>query len=109
MRQARRQHEVRQHGSSSSGRHASSDEGSTTGRHSSTPSHSTPSHSTPKHGATGDDYTVVAGDTLASIADAHQVSGGWKALAAGNSDVAAHPDMIMPGQHLRLTGTGSPA
>ncbi len=57
----------------------------------------------PKHAASGG-YTVVAGDTLGSIADSHQVSGGWKALADANPDIASNPNMIFPQQQLVLPG-----
>lgn len=63
--------------------------------------------STPKH-ALPDDYTVVSGDTLGSIASTHQVSGGWQALADANKDIA-NPNMIMPGQHLAMPGGGTPS
>jgi LysM repeat protein len=56
--------------------------------------------------APSDDYTVVAGDTLGAIADSHQVSGGWQALAAVNRSIT-DPNMIMPGQHLAMPGGGS--
>ncbi|HEY2222225.1 transglycosylase family protein [Actinomycetospora sp.] len=69
-------------------------------------SSSTPKRSSaPKH-AQADDYTVVAGDTLGSIASTHQVSGGWQALASANRTVT-DPNMIMPGQHLAMPGGGS--
>ena len=96
------------------GKHASSGKSvsSSTSRHSSTQtqaqtptrhSSSTGRTSTPKHAASGD-YTVVAGDTLGSIASSHGVGGGWQALAGANPDIASHPDMIMPGQRLELPG-----
>ena len=93
------------HGSSgksvSTSRHSASTEKPATTRHST----STGRSSTPKHAASGD-YTVAAGDTLGSIAGAHGVDGGWKALADANPDIAAHPDLIMPGQQLTLPGSG---
>ncbi|MCD2195795.1 LysM peptidoglycan-binding domain-containing protein [Actinomycetospora endophytica] len=72
----------------------------------STSSSSSSRSSAPKH-ALPDDYTVVAGDTLSSIATSHQVSGGWQALASANRSVAGNPNMIMPGQHLAMPGGGS--
>jgi nucleoid-associated protein YgaU len=47
-------------------------------------------------------YTVVSGDTLSKIAAANGVSGGWQALFQANSDVVTDPDLIFPGQLLRL-------
>jgi nucleoid-associated protein YgaU len=88
--------------SSSSGGHS----GATTpsgGSHRTTTRHSTTPHGTaPSQGSGG--YTVVAGDTLSSIASSHGVSGGWRALAAANQGVSTNPDMIMPGQHLSMPG-----
>lgn len=55
----------------------------------------------PKHAApSGETYTVVAGDTLSKIAQAHQVSGGWKALHQLNASTVADPTLIYPGQQL---------
>ncbi len=47
-------------------------------------------------------YTVVSGDTLSGIAAAQNVTGGWEALFAANSDVISNADLIYPGQVLRL-------
>jgi nucleoid-associated protein YgaU len=47
-------------------------------------------------------YTVVSGDTLSKIAAANGVAGGWQALFQANSDVVSVPDLIFPGQLLRL-------
>ncbi len=48
-------------------------------------------------------YTVVQGDTLYKIAQAHGISGGWQALYAKNrSTVGGDPNMILVGQHLSL-------
>ncbi|MQY10480.1 hypothetical protein SRB5_05880 [Streptomyces sp. RB5] len=50
-------------------------------------------------------YTVRAGDTLSAIADAHEVRGGWPALYERNRQViGADPDLIIPGQRLKLHG-----
>ncbi|MER5478569.1 transglycosylase family protein [Streptomyces sp. NPDC002734] len=60
-----------------------------------------------------DMYTVVRGDSLSGIADAREVQGGWQSLYAANrSTVGSDPDLIMPGQRLRMPDTarpGSPA
>jgi murein DD-endopeptidase MepM/ murein hydrolase activator NlpD len=51
-------------------------------------------------------YTVVRGDSLSGIADAHKVRGGWRGLYAANRQtVGADPDLIVPGQRLKLRGT----
>ncbi|WP_435812420.1 transglycosylase family protein [Streptomyces smyrnaeus] len=48
-------------------------------------------------------YTVVSGDTLYKIANAHDVSGGWKTVYDANRQViGADPDLILPGQKLSL-------
>jgi resuscitation-promoting factor RpfA len=49
----------------------------------------------------GDTYTVAPGDTLSSIAAAHGVSGGWKALRAANPGLR-NPDLLTVGSRLRL-------
>ncbi|NLU69191.1 transglycosylase family protein [Streptomyces sp. HNM0574] len=49
-------------------------------------------------------YKVVRGDTLAKIADAEHVDGGWKKLYETNRDtVGGNPDVIIPGQKLSLS------
>ncbi|MGW0749538.1 transglycosylase family protein [Streptomyces sp. NPDC002587] len=49
-------------------------------------------------------YTVQAGDSLATIADAKGVKGGWKGLYAANEQVIGeNADLIKPGQNLDLT------
>ncbi|WP_380285670.1 transglycosylase family protein [Kitasatospora purpeofusca] len=51
----------------------------------------------------GHGYTVRSGDTLAGIATAQGVSGGWQALYDGNrGTVGADPNLIVPGQVLAL-------
>lgn len=59
--------------------------------------------------ATDGTYTVVVGDYLDKIAREHNVPGGWPALYAANRDVVGdNPDLIFPGQVLKLP-TGSVA
>ncbi|MGX1365800.1 LysM repeat protein [Streptomyces canus] len=55
-------------------------------------------------------YTVVRGDSLSGIADAHKVRGGWQGLYSANrKTIGADPDLILPGQRLRLrAGAGTP-
>ncbi|MFD9307793.1 transglycosylase family protein [Streptomyces sp. NPDC060048] len=49
-------------------------------------------------------YTVQAGDSLAAIADAKGVKGGWNALYEANEQVIGeNADFIKPGQNLDLT------
>ncbi|MDQ1065894.1 transglycosylase family protein [Streptomyces canus] len=51
-------------------------------------------------------YTVVRGDSLSGIADARKVRGGWRGLYAANrKTVGADPDLILPGQRLKLRAT----
>ena len=48
-------------------------------------------------------YEVVGGDSLSSIAEAHEVKGGWPGLYERNrATVGGDPDLIMPGQRLDL-------
>ncbi|MEO6880328.1 MAG: transglycosylase family protein [Mycobacteriaceae bacterium] len=47
-------------------------------------------------------YTVVSGDTLAKIARAQGVKGGWQAIFANNRGVIANPNLIFPGETLTL-------
>ena len=50
--------------------------------------------------------TVHEGDSLSSIATAHHVHGGWESVYAVNRTVVGRdPDVIRPGEHLRLPGT----
>ncbi|MFE0688441.1 LysM peptidoglycan-binding domain-containing protein, partial [Streptomyces xiamenensis] len=51
--------------------------------------------------ASGDTYTVVAGDSLSKIAAAHGVS--WQQLYQQNKSVVGDdPNLIFPGQQLAL-------
>ncbi|MFG3101067.1 transglycosylase family protein [Streptomyces sp. NPDC048182] len=53
-------------------------------------------------------YTVVTGDTLSGIADTQRVPGGWQRLYRANrAEIGADPDLILPGQHLALRGSGA--
>jgi nucleoid-associated protein YgaU len=56
-----------------------------------------------KAAATGKHYTVKAGDTLAKIAAAQHVKGGWRALFKLNQKALhGNPSLIFPGQRLSL-------
>ncbi|MCZ9348662.1 LysM peptidoglycan-binding domain-containing protein [Streptomyces mutabilis] len=48
------------------------------------------------------EYKVVKGDTLSSIAEEHDVKGGWAKLFKLNDDVVDDADLIYPGQQLHL-------
>ncbi|MET9493747.1 LysM peptidoglycan-binding domain-containing M23 family metallopeptidase [Streptomyces sp. NPDC006552] len=68
------------------------------------------------HAATGDaapaatTYTVKAGDTLAKIAAAQHVDGGWQKLYEANKKVVgADAGLIKPGQQLTLEGAAPAA
>lgn len=48
------------------------------------------------------EYKVVKGDTLSSIAEEHDVKGGWAKLFELNDDIVQDADLIYPGQQLHL-------
>ncbi|KUO18959.1 transglycosylase family protein [Streptomyces dysideae] len=48
------------------------------------------------------EYKVVKGDTLSSIAEEHDVKGGWVKLFELNKDIVSDADLIYPGQQLHL-------
>ncbi|SDF02672.1 LysM domain-containing protein [Blastococcus aurantiacus] len=52
--------------------------------------------------SSGGDYRVRRGDTLAKIARAQGVDGGWRALWAMNRDAVRNPNVIRVGQQLSL-------
>ncbi|MCH0538355.1 LysM peptidoglycan-binding domain-containing protein [Streptomyces sp. MUM 203J] len=63
-----------------------------------------PKRVTPKTIKKGDgEYTVVAGDTLGTIAAEQGVKGGWKKLFDLNKDIVEDADLIYPGQKLHLS------
>ena len=68
--------------------------------------HSAAKHSSAKGSsakATGRHYTVKSGDTLAKIAAAQHVKGGWKALFKLNrAKLDGNPNLIRTGQRLAL-------
>lgn len=57
---------------------------------------------TPVPGTAGG-YKVKAGDWLSKIAQAHHTPGGWRHLYALNRGVINDPDLIYPGQKIRLS------
>ncbi|KOU63060.1 transglycosylase [Streptomyces sp. MMG1533] len=48
------------------------------------------------------EYKVVKGDTLSSIAEEHDVKGGWAKLFELNKDIVEDANLIYPGQQLHL-------
>ncbi|MFF1277262.1 transglycosylase family protein [Streptomyces marokkonensis] len=48
------------------------------------------------------EYKVVKGDTLSTIAQEHDVKGGWAKLFELNDDIVDDADLIYPGQQLHL-------
>ncbi|MEW2581738.1 transglycosylase family protein [Streptomyces virginiae] len=71
------------------------------GKHRGAPS---PEESTPSDAAPAPVYTVQAGDSLATIAVAKGVKGGWSGLYEANEQVIGEDaDLIKPGQNLDLT------
>jgi murein DD-endopeptidase MepM/ murein hydrolase activator NlpD len=69
------------------------------GAHAATPA---AAHSVVKAAPAAKTYTVKGGDSLSKIADAQNVSGGWKKLYSDNrSAVGGNPSLIHPG--LKLT------
>ncbi|MEV5138621.1 transglycosylase family protein [Streptomyces syringium] len=58
----------------------------------------------PKSFKKGDgEYEVKAGDTLAKIAEAKKVKGGWQKLHELNKDIVENADLIFVGQQLHLS------
>ena len=49
------------------------------------------------------EYKVKSGDTLAKIAEAHKVKGGWQHIMDLNEGVVTDADLIFPGQQLHLS------
>ena len=47
-------------------------------------------------------YTVEAGDSLSKIGAKYGIS--WKTLYDANRDIISNPDMIHPGQELKIPG-----
>jgi nucleoid-associated protein YgaU len=68
-----------------------------------------PAGQTPAATGGGETYTVVSGDSLSKIAKKHLGSANrWKEIYEANRAVIGDdPDLIKPGQKLRLPGSGS--
>jgi nucleoid-associated protein YgaU len=60
------------------------------------------SHHSSSTSSAGGSYVVQSGDTLAKIANAQDVSGGWHHLYNLNSQKISDPGLIYPGQTLTL-------
>ena len=59
--------------------------------------------SEPARGSGSDTYTVRSGDTLSAIAERHYGKAGrWHEIFEANRDQIDDPDLIRPGQVLRL-------
>ncbi|MFC4494226.1 transglycosylase family protein [Streptomyces ovatisporus] len=57
----------------------------------------------PGAGADAEDHRVAPGESLSGIAEKYEVRGGWPELYESNRDVVgSDPDLILPGQELRL-------
>ena len=63
---------------------------------------SSPSSSVSSGSAADGTYTVASGDTLYKIAAANGVAGGWQAVYQANADIIPDPDLILPGQVIRI-------
>jgi nucleoid-associated protein YgaU len=65
-----------------------------------------PVQAEPRHAAqvplSGETYTVEAGDTLSTIAEKLNITGGWQTLADANTDTIVDPDLVLEGQVLQL-------
>ena len=74
----------------------------------SSPASSPPQSTSDSANATGSSpaasgsYVVKSGDTLSKIASAHDVFGGWRALAEHNQNTVSNPNLIYPGQRIAL-------
>ena len=62
----------------------------------------TKAKSTAKAQSTGRTYTIKSGDTLAKIAAAQHVKGGWRGLYQLNRAEISNPNLIFPGQRLAV-------
>lgn len=65
-----------------------------------------PLEAAPRHAApvpvSGETYTVEAGDTLSTIAEKLNITGGWQTLADANLDTVQDPNLVFEGQALQL-------
>ncbi|HEY9263856.1 MAG TPA: LysM domain-containing protein, partial [Mycobacterium sp.] len=89
--------------SSQSSNYSSNTSSSYTPRHS-TGTYSQPTYQLPKHAykGTGEYVTIKSGDSLAKIADKHNVKGGWTALWSINHKKISNPNLILAGDKIEL-------
>jgi len=64
--------------------------------------HPQPVQVVPQIAASAVTYTVVSGDTMATIAQRNNVQGGYQALFERNRDVVENVNLIFPGELLKL-------
>jgi len=57
-------------------------------------------------GGGGEEYTVQAGDSLSKIAAHHGGGLTWQDIYEANKDTISNPDMIHPGQTLKIPSKG---
>ncbi|WP_328317865.1 transglycosylase family protein [Streptomyces sp. NBC_00388] len=96
-------------GSSSAGQQSHSDQQAASRSEARSSAPAAPKQAAPKHAAPttiekGDgEYKVKSGDTLATIAKAKHVTGGWKKVFDLNKDIVKDANLIYPGQQLHLS------
>nr|WP_223297673.1 LysM domain-containing protein [Catenulispora acidiphila] len=56
----------------------------------------------PQTQPTGATYVIKTGDTLSQIAVTHHVAGGWQTLFQLNKGQISNPNLIFPGQVVKL-------
>ena len=68
---------------------------------------SAPAGMSPPRTAQAETYTVKSGDSLSKIAQ-HQYGDGkkWRAIFDANRDLITNPDLIYPGQVLKIPSIG---
>ncbi|MET0492781.1 MAG: transglycosylase family protein [Actinoplanes sp.] len=89
-------------GAKSSSTKSTAKKPSRTTTHKATHKATTKAKSTARAQSTGRSYTIKSGDTLAKIAAAQHVRGGWRALYQLNSGEISNPNLIFPGQRLAV-------
>ncbi len=88
--------------SGSSSASSDAESGSSSSTHKNRPSADSNQSASHSGNAADGNYTVKSGDTLFKIASRNHVAGGWEALAKSNADVIPDPNVIYPGQVIRL-------
>jgi cell wall-associated NlpC family hydrolase len=97
------------------GRHASDSAPATPAKHAAPalPKHAAPvvpaaPPASPVPSAPTSDYVVASGDTLAQIATARTMPGGWQQIYDNNRDTITDPNVLVIGQHLKLPVANTP-